>query len=113
MKSRETPFADRYREMVKLWNYDDSYAVMSLPVWDLNNFRCWLNESLEIMNVNHTCTYKKIRAAYKIHARRGVKSWDPSPMQVRVAQWSDQWTQSKQFYVHFYEFHSNKPLTAR
>jgi hypothetical protein len=60
-EKQKTPFADKYREIVNLWNYDDSYTVTSLPVWDLNKFRCWLSESLEIMNVNHTCmsTYQR------------------------------------------------------
>ena len=30
-----------------------------------------------------------------------------------ICEWSDQWTQPKQLYVHFYEFHSKKPTKAR
>jgi hypothetical protein len=84
MKNRETPFADKCAEMVNLWNYDDSYTVTSRPVWYFGSFRGWLNESLEIMNVNHACTYQRHEPHVKLMQEgEGGKSHGIQIMQVR------------------------------
>jgi hypothetical protein len=35
----EKPHTDKYKEIMKDWNYDASCMPTSLPVWDLENFK--------------------------------------------------------------------------
>jgi hypothetical protein len=39
MEYIEKPHTDEYKEITNDWNYDDSCALSSLPVWDLENFK--------------------------------------------------------------------------
>jgi hypothetical protein len=34
------PHTSKYNEITNNWNYDASCTLTSLPVWDLENFRC-------------------------------------------------------------------------
>jgi hypothetical protein len=40
MGGTEKPHTDKYKEITNNWNYDASCTVTSLPVWDLENFKC-------------------------------------------------------------------------
>jgi hypothetical protein len=39
MEGREKPQVDKFKEIMKDWNYDASCELTSLPVWDLENFK--------------------------------------------------------------------------
>jgi hypothetical protein len=39
MEGIEKPHTDKYKEIMNDWNYDASCTLISLPVWDLENFR--------------------------------------------------------------------------
>jgi hypothetical protein len=39
MEGREKQHMDKYKEIVNDWNYDASCILMSLPVWDVENFK--------------------------------------------------------------------------
>jgi hypothetical protein len=36
----EKPHVDKYKEIMNDWNYDASCRLISLPVWDLEHFKC-------------------------------------------------------------------------
>jgi hypothetical protein len=40
MEGREKQHADKYKEIVNDWNYDTSCTCTSLPVQDLEYFKC-------------------------------------------------------------------------
>jgi hypothetical protein len=40
MEGIEKPHVDKYKEITNNWNYDASCTLTSLPVWDLENFKC-------------------------------------------------------------------------
>jgi hypothetical protein len=40
MEDIEKPHTDKYKEIMNDWNYDASCTLTSLPVWDLENFKC-------------------------------------------------------------------------
>jgi N6-adenosine-specific RNA methylase IME4 len=40
MEGREKSHMDKYKESTKDWNYDASCMLTSLPVSDLENFKC-------------------------------------------------------------------------
>ena len=74
------------------------------------------NEFLEIMNVNHTCTYQRHEPHIQYMQEGGGEVMGSkshaSPCGTvgdEICECSDQWTQSKQLYVHLYEFHSKNP----
>jgi hypothetical protein len=39
MEGREKPHMDKYKEITNDWNYDASYMLASLLVWDLENLK--------------------------------------------------------------------------
>jgi hypothetical protein len=40
MEGREKSHMDKYKVITNNWNYDASCTLTSLPVWDLENFKC-------------------------------------------------------------------------
>jgi hypothetical protein len=38
MEGRETPHTNKCKEIMNDWNYDASCRLMSLSVWDIENF---------------------------------------------------------------------------
>jgi hypothetical protein len=40
MEGTEKPLMYKYKEITNGWNYDASCTLTSLPVWDLENFKC-------------------------------------------------------------------------
>jgi hypothetical protein len=40
MEGIDKPHTDKYKEIMNYSNYDGSCTLTSLPVWDLENFKC-------------------------------------------------------------------------
>jgi hypothetical protein len=54
MGGTEKSHMDRYKEITNDWNYDASCTLTSLPVWDLENFKCLVFVVKSVPNISKT-----------------------------------------------------------